>query len=126
MSGSRDVLYEGTASGVVRRHGVEEYGFEADTGVTVDYSVRVHAGPNVDVIVVDPENLDAWCQGRATSYYSHLSALDVASATRSGTLPAGRHFIVVDNTSMGRARPPLTGSDDAAAVSFELMYIVFR
>ena len=126
MTGPRDVVYEGATSGVVDRHAVEEFAFEVDTAVTLEYVARVRSGPNADVVVVDPESLEAWTRVRAASYYSHVSALDVRDATRTGSLPAGRYFIVIDNTAMGRARPPLTGSDDAAAVSFDLEYAVYR
>ncbi|GGL69299.1 hypothetical protein [Halocalculus aciditolerans] len=126
MSGSRDAVYEGEVSGRVARHGVEEFGFDVDTGVTVEYAFRVRSGPNADVVVVDAANMATWRAGTATSYYSHLSALDVRDASRSGSLPAGEYVVAVDNTAMGQARPPLTGSDDAAAVVFDLRYVVSR
>lgn len=126
MTGARDVLYEGVTTGSVARHAVEEYGFSADTTVTLEYAFRVRSGPNADVVVLGPDDLDAWTRGRAASYYAHLSALDARDATRSGSLSAGRHFVAVDNTSMGRARPPLTGSDADARIDFELEYAIYR
>lgn len=95
------------------------FSFEANSPVTVSYTVEVTEGPNIDVFVMDNLNYQSYSGGGS---FTHQQACDDQAssyAQNSCDLGEDRWHIVIDNTNRGGAQPPTNGVNDPAHVDYQ-------
>jgi hypothetical protein len=103
---------------VLEQRNWHQWYFAFDEPASIDYTVEVVEGPELDVIVMSEESYAEFNRANLPEYYSGASALDTDGESVTAELPAGEHRLVVDNTQVGEAEPERRLQLDIAQVEF--------
>lgn len=103
---------------VLEQRNWHQWYFAFDEPATIDYTVEVVDGPELDVIAMSEESYTEFNRANLPEYYPEASALDTDEASVTAELPAGEHRLVVDNTRVGKAEPERRLQLDIAQVEF--------
>lgn len=103
---------------VLEQRNWHQWYFSFDEPASIDYTVEVKEGPELDVILMSEESYAEFNRANLPEHYSEASALDTDGTSVTAELPAGEHRLVVDNTQVGKAEPERRLQLDIAQVDF--------
>jgi len=87
---------------------------------TFQHDVIVRDGPNIDFIVFEPSEFEAYENQERARYLSGPSKMDMANYQGSAEYPEGEYKVVVDNTDWGEAAPPSNLDNDPVEVEITI------
>ncbi|WP_154020425.1 hypothetical protein [Halorubrum halophilum] len=98
--------------------------FNSDRQGEIGYNFTVTSGPEVDVYLLTPEDVDRYENGQSFNYLSHTTdsppdAAIVDSVTVSANTATQ---MLIDNTEVGDVSPPTNFDDDVATVQLKASY----
>lgn len=97
-----------------------KYTFTLNQEATLDLSVTVRNGPNLDIVTTNQDELSEFEAGNRFRYNEALSLLDSPGGDATADMPSGDYAIIVDNTDKIEAQPPTNFDDDNARVEISL------
>jgi hypothetical protein len=121
-----DIIHQKSVEDTLEKGHVHHFGFDIGQPAHFEYVCRVTEGPNADIVVLDEDNLNRWLDGKNAKYYTDKSELDTREASIQAKLPIGKFYLLIDNTRMGKATPPLLDGSANSTLNFELEYVVYR
>lgn len=94
----------------------------------LSYEYQMNSGPNLDFYLVDEDGLFKWkrmvTDGAQESEFMTFSDFDSSTTSRDykeGNLPAGRYYLIIDNTDYGGTTPPMNFVDDVATLHLTIV-----
>lgn len=121
---TKNIIYEGSERESIQEDQYIRWAIDIDEAATIDYTVNVVDGSNIDVVLMDDTSLDEFKNGQEYRYYPDVSAMDTSYASREGRVDAGNYLIIIDNSNLGEAKPPTDFED--SIVTVELEYEVYN
>jgi hypothetical protein len=88
--------------------------------MTLEGSVTVDMGPNIDFIVMESTYYERYQDGDSYQYITAGSEMDTAGTNIDAGIGSEMVYIVIDNTNAGEASPPANLDDDVVTVDYDL------
>lgn len=110
----------------VERGKVRHYELELTRVTNFEYQVTVTAGPNADLVVLDDTNFERWLNGDNAQFYQQATRLDTREAHVQVKLPAGTQYLLIDNSHLGKASPPVIGDEESATIECDVEYALYH
>jgi hypothetical protein len=122
----QNTIYDQSETTTLNEDEYSWYNFSIEEPSTVEYTMEVTEGPNVDIILMDRGSFEAYQDGDydSATYYTRMSDINTAYAELSGEMRVGSYTLMLDNTSDIGTSPPTNLEDDVAVIDFD--FTVYR
>ena len=115
-----ELLSEGSESYDLNEDYYQYLRFSPSQEATLSYEAEVAGDIRIDVILTDGTNFQYFEDGTDWEYYAEGSELDTLFASNEVRLGTGtEYYLIIDNTSEGRAAPPTNFDNDRVEVDVQ-------